>query len=169
MTKPSPPKEAVLIKLVREAANVSTAEAARSAGISKARWSQVESGYESRLGRYRPVIARAGTLARMAHALGISPQRLETEGNRPDAALVLAEIVRREASAAEPEPDPGLEFVRSRWPGLVLSPRDAELVRELWATPEQYMTLQTKQNLTIVIAEKAAGGGASRSGNRRLA
>jgi hypothetical protein len=66
---------------------------------------------------------------------------------------------------AGPEPGAGADFVRSRWPGLVLPARDAQLVREIWATPPEYMTLATKQNLTTVIAEKAAGGSASNPGN----
>lgn len=68
--------------------------AAKAAGISKARWSQIESGFESRFGGYREVRGRAGTIAHMAAAVGLDPDRLETEGRRPDAAAVLREILR---------------------------------------------------------------------------
>lgn len=102
MSKPQPPPEAVLIRLAREAAHTRTADAAREAGVSKARWSQIESGYESRQGTYEPVVARAVTLAHMAHAVGVTPGRLD-EAGRSDAAEILREIERRE------EPDlPGL-------------------------------------------------------------
>jgi len=103
--KPKPPAEALLLRLVREAASVRTEDAAEAAGISKARWSQVETGYEMRRGRYKPVTARPGTLARMALALGISPQRLEDDGKRRDAALVLAEILRGKSAGQSPALD----------------------------------------------------------------
>lgn len=92
-TRPTPPPEAVLIRLVREAAGLKMPAAAKIAGISVARWSQVENGYETHLGKTKPVRARAGTLARMASAIpGLTPERLEAEGQRPDAAAILAEM-----------------------------------------------------------------------------
>jgi transcriptional regulator with XRE-family HTH domain len=122
--KPKPPAEAVLLKLVREAANVRTEDAAEAAGISKARWSQVESGYEVRAGRYKPVTARHGTLARMALALGISPQRLGDEGKRRDAALVLAEILRSEppAQASAQDEEQILALIEATWGDFANAP-----------------------------------------------
>lgn len=99
MLKPAPPPEARLIRLVREAAGIKTPDAARAARISKARWSQIENGYETRGGDVRAVRATAGTLAHMAAAVGLAPDRLETEAGRTDAAEVLREIQR-----ATPEP-----------------------------------------------------------------
>jgi len=92
------PAEATLIRLVRLAAGMSVAEAAAVAGISKARWSQVENGHETRLGTRHAVIASDGLLARMADAVGADADRLAGSGRR-DAAAVLREIHRRRLSA----------------------------------------------------------------------
>ena len=126
MTKPSPPPEAVLIRLAREAARIRAPAAAKAAGISPARWSQVETGYETRLGNVKPVRAPAGTLAHMAHAVGVSPERLEETG-RPDAAVVLREIARREAESATHEPPP---HPRYSDPSLRRIDEDPDLTRE---------------------------------------
>ena len=94
MQRPEPPPEAVLIRLVREAAQITIADAAKAAGISKSRWSQVETGYESRGDdEYKPVTGRRDTIAWMAWAIGLERGRLGEY--RPDAVLVLDEIVRR--------------------------------------------------------------------------
>jgi len=102
MQKPEPPPEAVLLRLAREAARIKAPAAARAAGISTARWSQIENGYETRLGGYKPVIARESTLAHMAHAAGVTPDRL-TDVGRPDAAAVLREIIYTQQQSAPPE------------------------------------------------------------------
>lgn len=112
MIKPAPPPEAVIIRVAREAGQIKTPVAARAAGISVARWSQIEIGYETRRGRFKEVRARAGTLAHMAAAVGVSPDRLE-EAGRGDAAVILREIMRRNA---EPTPaprysNPGIERI----------------------------------------------------------
>lgn len=81
------------------------ADAARLADISVARWSQIETGQETRHGVRRPVNAKAGTIAHMAYAVGVTPERLAAEGGRPDAADVLREILLREdAGRGEAEP-----------------------------------------------------------------
>jgi hypothetical protein len=59
-----------------------------------ARWSQIETGSEIRFGLYKRVWAKPGTLAWMAAILRITPERLAGEGQRPDAARVLTEILR---------------------------------------------------------------------------
>lgn len=105
MEKPTPPPEAVLIRRAREAARIKTPAASRAAGISTARWSQVENGYETRLGRPKPVRAPAGTLAHMAHAVGVTPERLEAVG-RSDAAEILREIILIESDPQEVPPAP---------------------------------------------------------------
>jgi transcriptional regulator with XRE-family HTH domain len=136
MSKPQPPPEAVLIRLAREAAHTRTADAAREAGVSKARWSQIESGYESRQGTYEPVVARAVTLAHMAHAVGLTPARLEGAG-RPDAAAVLAEILRRDEPHVEQDAEP---FLR---------PDDPPSFRRIMADPDPALTEQEKRGLVI--------------------
>ena len=101
-TPPAPP-EAVLIKLAREAAGIPVSDAAKRAGVSVARWSQIESGSEIRHGRVSPVTGKAGTIARMAHAVpGIGPERLAAEGERPDAAQILGEMMRDEVRVPPP-------------------------------------------------------------------
>lgn len=101
MDKPNPPQEAVLIRLARQASRIKAPAAARTADISTARWSQIENGYEARGGRYKPVSAPAHTIAWMAYAVGLEPERLAVP--RPDAAVILREILRRQA----PEPQDG--------------------------------------------------------------
>lgn len=103
MDRPQPPPEATLIRLARKAAGIKAPAAAEVAGISAARWSQVETGYESRLGRYKPVRARDSTLAHMAYAVGVTAERLEETG-RPDAAEVLREILRSRSAEADSPP-----------------------------------------------------------------
>jgi len=132
MPKPQPPAEALLIRLARDAGRLTVPAAARAAQISKARWAQIEAGYETRKDGYHPVRAPAGTLAHMARAVGISPERLETEGERPDAAGVLREIMRGHEpppALAVPSPDgpaqsPGSESVDG------LTPEEARITRE---------------------------------------
>lgn len=100
--RPEPPPEAKLIRIAREAARIQVRAAARAAGVSKSHWAAVEAGYERRDGLYRPMSGTsAATIAHMAHAVGLPPERLEVAG-RPDAAEVLSEIIAQEA-AAEPE------------------------------------------------------------------
>jgi transcriptional regulator with XRE-family HTH domain len=106
MTRPPARPEGALIRLARQAAGLSIPDAVRLSGVSKARWSTVESGSESRDGVTRPVNAKADTIARMARAVGINPDRLESEGQRADAALILREILRAEA---EPPASPAAE------------------------------------------------------------
>ena len=97
--RPPPRPEGILIRTVREAAGRSVPEcvaAVRAAGgkVSTGRWSQVETGSEIRFGLYKRVRASSGKLAWMAAVLHITPGRLATEGERPDAARVLEEILR---------------------------------------------------------------------------
>lgn len=131
-SRPSPPPEAKLIRLAREAARIKATTAARMAGISKSHWAQVESGYERRDAQYKPTIGSAATIAHMAHAVGLTPERVEAAG-RADAAEVLAEILDREA-ASEPEDDgvdeelaESFAFVQElidRWKDLTPAQRD---------------------------------------------
>ncbi|WP_435600813.1 hypothetical protein [Streptomyces sp. C10-9-1] len=105
---PTPPPEASLIRLAREATGLSPESAAAQAEIklSGSRWRQIEAGY--RKDSDKPVVARAHTLAHMAHAVGITPDRLEAAG-RPDAAEVLQEIARPSTPAAMISALAGLE------------------------------------------------------------
>ena len=128
MDRPPPPPEAVLIRLVRQAAKVTVRGAAKRAGISTARWTQIEQGYETRDGEPRAAWAPPDTLAYMAAAIDLPAGRLETEGQRPDAAAVLREMQRQPGTpppAPPPEPrfaDPRLQYVMDT-PGLDLETR----------------------------------------------
>lgn len=117
MDKPAPPPEAVLLRRIRIAAGIRASAAAAEVAkhslrrFSASRWSQIENGYETRDGSYKLVRAPADTLARMAgvlHAYGLTPERLETEGQRPDAAEIFREMLR---AGPLPEPPPPLSAV----------------------------------------------------------
>jgi hypothetical protein len=116
-SRPSPPPEATLIRLAREAANIKAPAAAKVAGISPARWSQVETGYETRLGNARPVRAPDGTLAHMAFAVGLAPHRLDQVG-REGAADVLREILRQHAERIGVDGAPGAPVIAVNLDGL---------------------------------------------------
>jgi hypothetical protein len=83
------------------------ARAAERARMSKARWVQIENGRETRRGQVRPVRAKAVTIAHMAYAVSVPPERLESEGRNPEAAAILREIIRQgEARAPSPQGSP---------------------------------------------------------------
>jgi hypothetical protein len=104
--RPPQPPEGKLIADALEASGLSIREASRRANISYGRWRQITSGYQNvSPGSFASVRAPAGTLARMARVVGVTPERLASDGQRPDAAAVLSEILR---SAAEPSPPPRL-------------------------------------------------------------
>ena len=83
---PQPPPEAALIRTAREAPpHLPIRQAAHLAGISESRWRQLEAGGKPYRGRWEPEIASAGTLARMARAVGVTDAQLTLAG-RGDAA-----------------------------------------------------------------------------------
>src|SRR5581483_795179 len=91
--RPAPPPEGQLIAEALRLTGMSIRTASAKAGISYGRWRQITSGYQNiSPGVYGQVKAPAATLARMAEAVGVTPERLETEGQRPDAAKMLREI-----------------------------------------------------------------------------
>lgn len=100
-----PPPEARLIRTARRAAGLSAEAAAKSTGgkVSAAYWRDVERGYGWRRGERVKATASAQVLAHMARAVaGVTPERLESEGGRPDAAEILREILRSEQAASSP-------------------------------------------------------------------
>lgn len=90
---PTPTPEGRLVRRAREMASpkLSIRAAAGRIGLSAEQWGTIERGYRpTRAGEPpQPFSPPAATLARMAHALGISPERLKAEGQRPDAAEML--------------------------------------------------------------------------------
>jgi len=108
-TPPAPPPEAEALRIARIRQHLSVREAAQRAGVSASLWRQVEAGYMTPVkGVHTPKIAPAATLARMALAVALQAEHLETHGQRPDAAKILREILRQqeEARADAPEPLP---------------------------------------------------------------
>ena len=92
--KPAQPPEGRLLEEALDARrpHMTQREAARLAGISDARWRQLVTGYQSvGQGHYAPLTARAETLARMAAAVGVTPEQLAGV-EREDAAAVLLRI-----------------------------------------------------------------------------
>jgi hypothetical protein len=103
----TPPPEADLIRIAREALGLKASAAVRrmaelsppDAVITAAYWLEVEKGTGSRRGaRGVPARASAATLAHMAAAVGVTPERL-SEAGRADAAEILAEITRQRLPA----------------------------------------------------------------------
>jgi transcriptional regulator with XRE-family HTH domain len=84
MSRPRPPYGA-LIEEARDHAGLSIRESARRAGISDAWWRYVVNGRQGN----NPVTGAADTVADMARVVGLDPDRLETDGERPDAARIL--------------------------------------------------------------------------------
>ena len=118
--RPAPPPWGVLMTKALVRAKLSAREAARRAGISEGRWRQIASGYQVvSAGVYAPVRGPAGTLARMAAVVGVTPAQLRRAG-RTDAARALA--------AAPAEADVGQELLQR------VRAMNSDQARELLAT-----------------------------------
>jgi len=92
-THPHPPPEALLIAGLREKPpRMSIREAAARAGISDARWRQIEHGVRYFRGVPHPETGPAPTVAKMAFAVGVTPDDLSGAG-RADAAGELEAIL----------------------------------------------------------------------------
>ena len=112
MNDPPPPTaEGELIRQARDLAipRLSIRAAATRIGMSPEHWGNIERGY-----RYakqdeppRPFAAPAPTIAKMASAVGVTPDQL-TDAGREDAARMLEEIRRRESTPL-PRMTPELE------------------------------------------------------------
>src|SRR5258708_32144315 len=88
--RPEPPPWRALITAALPRAQLSAREAAGRGGISGGRWRQIAGGSQVvSAGVYAPVHGPAGTLARMAAVVGVTPAQLRRAG-RPDAARALA-------------------------------------------------------------------------------
>lgn len=88
--RPEPPPWGALISAALAREGISARAGARRAGLSEGRWRQITSGYQVvSPGVYAQVRGPAGTLARMAAVVGVTPEQLRAAG-RDDAAQVLA-------------------------------------------------------------------------------
>ncbi|MET7477942.1 hypothetical protein ABZT17_26745 [Streptomyces sp. NPDC005648] len=114
-----PPPEAMLIRLVREAAGLSPEVAAARMEIkfSGSRWRQIERGW--RKDSDTQVIAPSTTLAHICWTLGISADRLAETG-RDDAVEILRELERSKGSAAEEQPAPAPFAELEEWQQRVI-------------------------------------------------
>ncbi len=102
---PRPTPEGKLIRGVRDRfiPKLTIRAAAARIGLSAEQWGYIERGYyPGRSGNPpRAFSAPATTLAKMARALRIPPERLESEGQRPDAAEVLRAIIQEQADSGD--------------------------------------------------------------------
>ncbi len=115
--RPAPPPWGALINAAQASEGISAREAARRAGLSEGRWRQITGGYQVvSPGVYAQVRGPAGTLARMAAVVGVTPAQLRAAG-RDDAAKILAD--------RKPAADQMLERIRAM---------DTDQARELLAT-----------------------------------
>jgi hypothetical protein len=111
---PPPPPEGKLLRTTRERAipKLSIRAAAARIGISPEHWGNVERGYKSVSAGEPPVRVDppAEMLAKMAVAVGVDPDRMRAEGNRPDVAGLMGDISLPRDAPAPPaddgEPDP---------------------------------------------------------------
>jgi transcriptional regulator with XRE-family HTH domain len=118
--RPDPPAWGALITAALASEGISAREAARRAGMSEGRWRQITAGYQVvSPGVYAQVHGPAGTLARMAAVVGVTPDQLKAAG-RDDAATVLAGQLER-----RPADDEMLERIKAM---------DTDQARELLAT-----------------------------------
>lgn len=128
--EPQPPPEAVLIRLARQARGLSPEDAAALTPIRLrgGRWRQIEKGYERKVPP-KPVRAPDLTLAHMARAVGLTPERL-TEAGRAEAAEILREILQEVVTQTSPPLSPDGENFRRMVSAMAkeyrLSLRDAE-------------------------------------------
>jgi transcriptional regulator with XRE-family HTH domain len=118
--RPNPPPWGALITAALAREGISAREGARRAGLSEGRWRQITGGYQVvSPGVYAEVRGPAGTLARMAAVVGVSPAELRAAG-REDAAKLLAGQAGRRPAGQEM-----LDRVRAM---------DTDQARELLAT-----------------------------------
>jgi transcriptional regulator with XRE-family HTH domain len=165
-----PPPYGALIEAAREAAGLSRREAARRAGISDAWWRYVVQGWQN-----GPISGASDTVAKMARVVGVTPEQLETEGNRSDAARVLRESLSAGAPAAprdlpaagaRGDDDPVDDAAARLFPG---DTRHDRLIRNIWRYGAD---LEERLELIEVVDPKLAAAlrdvrGQSEAGLRR--
>ena len=129
--RPVQPPEGRLIADAANRLDLSIREAARRAGISYGRWRQIVTGYQNvSPGSVAPVHAPAGTLAKMAAAVGVTPEQMDTEGLRPDAAEAMRHLA--VTPSAAPERPVVRDFARVD-DEEALKPYVEQVLRELYA------------------------------------
>lgn len=135
--KPQQPAEGALIQRAMIRQRLSARQAATKAAMSEGRWRQIVAGYQSARGQHIPVTAPPATLARMAQAVGLTPDDLTTAG-RADAADVLRDL-------ATAQPGPAQSTPASRSEALTKVMRSDKLTDD-----------QKRRIVELLIAEQAA-------------
>jgi transcriptional regulator with XRE-family HTH domain len=141
---PMPPY-GVLIEAAREDAGLSRREAARRAGISDSWWRYVAAGWQN-----GPLAGTPDTVAAMARAVGVTPDDLENEGERPDAARVLRGML---LADAPPQPPARWDEEPQGDAAWALFPAD-RTKRWLWRTPN--LSEDERAELIALIDRKRA-------------
>lgn len=138
--RPEQPPEGKLIAAAADRMDLSIREAARRAGISYGRWRQIVMGYQNvSPGNFAAVHAPAKTLAKMARVVGVTPEQMEAEGLRPDAAESLRALLRNppplRLQDAPPIERTGPAVPVSRDKAALMAPHVAEIEGRLavWA------------------------------------
>jgi transcriptional regulator with XRE-family HTH domain len=174
---PEPPPEGAVIEAARAAARLSVREAARRAGISEGWWRQVAPGYQTLSGgAHGDVRAPAETIARMARAAGAVPADLE--GCRPDAAAILAGMLKAE-QAPRPAPAPdeavraalyaALDAVNAPLREQVLAEAKAgpftdPVERAIWESSPEFTPEERAREIAGYRARRAGGAGRRAAG-----
>jgi hypothetical protein len=136
---PSTP-EGRLIRRTRETAipKLTIRSAAARIGMSPEQWGYAERGHTPGRGGNpaREFHPPAPTLARMAQSLTIPPKRLESEGERPDAAEILREILRSDGPRVAAVPVPPARLPEDEDETLITaliasSPDDREVLESI--------------------------------------
>lgn len=153
---PPPPPYGVLIEKARKAAGgLSIQRAADRAGIAKATWIDNARGYRRRGDHWERVDPKPETIARMAQAAGVTPDRLTGEGQRPDASEILTEMSRPGTAPAQPafpEPPTAAEEALEKFPDDLVS-------QAIWRLPntsaaEKWEMIATLRGKRAEIAER---------------
>ena len=127
-----PPEMALIERLRLERPKLSVLKAAKLADMSEARWRQLAKGYQQVTAETRvPATAPAETLARMAKAVGATPEQLEA-ANRPDAASAMRDTRPEVDNESGPEPAYGPQAVARHTLGHTWSAAET-FTRELMA------------------------------------
>jgi transcriptional regulator with XRE-family HTH domain len=100
MDTPAVPPYGDLFERARKSRRITIQQAAAAAGIVKQTWIDIVKGRTAR--------PKADTLADMARAVGVSPERLEAEGHQGEAADILREMLRESPTSAPLRPVPSL-------------------------------------------------------------
>lgn len=139
------PTEMALIESLREAPpKVTVARAAKRARMHESRWRQLAKGYQQVTADTRaPTKAPASTLARMARAVGATPDQLRSVG-REDAAKAL------ESLPARPDPDRAEHLLNM---AVIDALKQMNVITNLALEQQDMQALTTSTKVAVELAE----------------